>query len=130
MKFKTAKKAIMNNNINVISIGYANLQYLLTFEDPAAYTCGLNGWNADIYLFNNSTAIVTGYRPFGNITPDYKIVSQYNQKAREIRESVYETIYDYDERKNELKKRINMLLDEFINYVINGGTADTTPPLL
>lgn len=119
MKFKTTKKAIMINNINVISIGYADLQFLLQFEDPAAYTCGVNGWNADIYLFDNSTAIVTGYRSFGNFSPDYDIVNQYNQKAHKIRES----IYNYDE----CKRQNNILLDEFINYVINGGTTDTTP---
>lgn len=67
MKHKTTEKAIEQNYYKIIKVGYCNLQYLLQYEEPVAYTSGVYGWNADVYDFGN-IAIVTGYRPFGNIS--------------------------------------------------------------
>lgn len=81
MKYKTTKKATQNNYNKVIKAFYAELHYLLKFTEPVAYTSGVYGWNADIYDFGN-TAIVTGYRPFGNVLPDYDVAEKYNQLGK------------------------------------------------
>ena len=113
MKFNTTKKEIMENYGSVISVGYCDLQYLLEAQKPIAYTCGVYGWNADIYEMPVSwagTAIVTGYRPFGNIKPDYATVRKYDEQAREIC-GRYEI--DYKER----EKMVNELLVKFVKEV-------------
>lgn len=106
MVYKTTKKSVMNGYCKVISIGYCGAQYLLKYQDRIAYTTGRDGWNADIYYFGN-IAIVTGYRPFGNIDPDYELVNSYEKKAAAI---VCNYSLDYDAQ----KKRVNKLLNEFI----------------
>lgn len=83
MKFKSTKRDIMANYPKMIKIGYCDLQFLLKYESPIAYTAGVYGWNADIYDFGG-VAIVTGYRPFGNIYPDWEIVQKYEEEARKI----------------------------------------------
>ena len=83
MKFQTTRKRIMENTPTVISVGYCDLQELLSYEEPAAYTAGRDGWNADVYNFGYA-AIVTGYRPFGNVKPDYELVHRYERAANDI----------------------------------------------
>lgn len=97
MKFKTTKRDIMANYDKVIKVGYCDLQNLLKYESPFSYTAGVYGWNADIYDFGG-VAIVTGYRPFGNIHPDYEIVNRYEKEA----ENIYNN-YRYDDRSGALK---------------------------
>lgn len=63
MKKITAKE-VKATHVNVIQVGYCELGNLLTFKQPYAYTSGVYGWNADVYSYG-TTAIVTGYRPFG-----------------------------------------------------------------
>ena len=83
MKFKTTKKEIYQNYKNVICVGYCKLDNLLTNHDPIAYNSGVDGWKCDIYDING-IAIVTGYRPWGNIHPDYNTIKKYDDEAREI----------------------------------------------
>ena len=49
MKFKTTQKAIKANYTNIICVGYCDLQHLLTYKTPIAYTVRREGWGADIY---------------------------------------------------------------------------------
>lgn len=84
MKFRTTQKAIKENYSTIIEVGYCDLQHLLNFKTPMAYTCGGSGWYADIYDIDG-VAIVTGYRPFGNINPDYDTCKEYDRKAEELR---------------------------------------------
>ena len=107
MKFKTTKKAINEVYRNIICVGYADLQDLLTHIEPMAYTCGVYGWNADIYIING-VAIVTGYRPFGNIKADYDICEKYESEANQIIKSVY----NYEERKTALDDLISKFIEE------------------
>lgn len=81
MKYKTTRKRVMEIIPTVISVGYCDLQALLSYEEPAAFTAGTYGWNADVYNFGYA-AIVTGYRPFGNVKPDYELVQRYEQEAK------------------------------------------------
>nr|DAX35645.1 MAG TPA: hypothetical protein [Bacteriophage sp.] len=118
MKYKTTKKATQSNYRNIIKIGYADLQFLLKFTEPTAYTHGVYGWNADVYDFGN-IAIVTGYRPFGNISPDYKIVDKYNELGKEIYEEEHNSVKDWNEEDEDKKNRLNKLTEEFIKEVTN-----------
>lgn len=114
MKFKTTRKAVKENGGVIMEVGYCDLQSLLRYVDPIAYTCGVYGWNADIYNFGK-IVIVTGYRPFGNYS-NYDIVREYELKARKI---VDDWDIDWETRKNEVSK----LLDEFVNKVYELATA-------
>ena len=49
MKYKTTAKAIKNWCVNVKCAGYCDLQHLLSNHEPTAYTCGVYGWNFDVY---------------------------------------------------------------------------------
>ena len=84
MKIKTTAKNIKVNS-DAVCFGYCELQDLLRGCEPFAYTCGVYGWNADIYSTNTAKTIVTGYRPFGRepkIT--WEQVREYNRKAAAI----------------------------------------------
>lgn len=114
MKFKTTRKAVTESSNTILKVGYCDLQSLLKFKEPIAYTCGVYGWNADIYKLDGLT-IVTGYRPFGNYS-NYDLVEEYEQKAHKIATD-YQV--DWETRKNE----VNKLLDEFVNKVYELATA-------
>lgn len=108
MKFKTTKKAIMANYGKIIKVDYCELQNLLKYESPIAYTAGVYGWNADIYDFGG-VAIVTGYRPFGNIRPNWEVMDKYEKEA----ENIYKC-YRYDERVGALKDLLKKFIEEMI----------------
>lgn len=118
MKYKTTKKATQSNYRNIIRIGAVELYYLLKFTEPNAYTSGVYGWNADVYDFGN-VAIVTGYRPFGNIQPDYEIVEKYNQLGRETYEEKHDSAKDWNEEREEKENQLNQLIQKFIEEVTN-----------
>ncbi len=82
MKIQATKKAILNGYSITIRAGYNALQHLLWYEEPRAYTAGMNGWNSDVYEFDG-TAIVTGYRPFGDPVPR-ELAEKYEKVAKEV----------------------------------------------
>ena len=108
MKFKTTQKAVKEGYRTIIYTGYCDLANLLYYENPVAYTCGVYGWNADIYDVGRGVAICTGYRPFGTIRADYKLVEEYDNIAREF--IAYSRHFDFENVKEELKR----LLNEFV----------------
>lgn len=81
MKVKTTRKAIVNGSYNVKSAGYCDLSYLLHNHSPIAYTCGVYGWNFDVYEVYGVT-ICTGYRNMPGKRLDG--IGEYEAKAREI----------------------------------------------
>ena len=83
MKYKTTQREVKSGYSHVIYTGYCNLQTLLHFENPNAYTTRAEGWGADVYSFG-SVAIVTGYAPFGTIRADYATCKAYEAKAAKI----------------------------------------------
>ena len=83
MKTKVTKREVMNGYSEVAEIGYCELQTVLSYIDAKYYTCGLYGWNSDIYEIGNF-AICTGYRPFGTFRPNYKTVRSLEDKAKKI----------------------------------------------
>lgn len=110
MKFRTTRKEINRNFDKVISVGYCELQYLLYFDSPIAYTANKYGWQADIYNIENN-AIVTGYAPFGNIQPRYTLCRRYDDMARDI-------IYNSSLTSENQREQITALKREFIEEVI------------
>ena len=80
-KKKTTRKAIMAAYPHVIGAG-CGLQNLLRYEQPRAYTAGVYGWNADIYVIDG-IAIATGYRSFGDRV-SYELIARYESAAKDI----------------------------------------------
>ena len=105
MKARVTKRKVMNETY-CISVPYCALQDLLTYESPVYYTAGVYGWNADVYLIDG-LAIVTGYRPFGNLKVDYSIIEKYERKAREIKAKRYS-----DATRTEIE--LDTLIREFV----------------
>ena len=111
MKFKTTRKQINQNYSSIISIGYCDAQYLLQGKNPIAYNAGYCGWNCDIYDING-VAVVTGYRPWGNIHPDYKLIKKYEDEARKICCGSWENYQN-------MLDQMDQLLNQFIEEVTN-----------
>lgn len=116
-KIKTTRKWV-NNNFYCCSVGYADLQNLLHYQSADFYTCGVYGWNMDVYTFGDY-AITTGYRGMiDNVPKDYhSLIREYDDKARELLKAQWEKPHDV------LKAEINNLLKEFLQKVFD--TEDT-----
>ena len=108
-KAKVTRKWV-NDNFYCCSVGYCDLQYLLHCVSADYYTCGVYGWNFDVYTYGNY-AITTGYRGMiENCKTDKNVsIREYDQKAREIL-SKY-SYADYED----MRKEVNKLLEEFLN---------------
>ena len=109
-KIETRKKHIQQMFPNIIKLGYCEAQFLLRCLNPSFYTHGVYGWNADVYIYNDETVIVTGYRPFGNINVDHDTVKAYDKKAYEI----WESKVDYTEK----RKKVYALLREMMSAYV------------
>ena len=105
MKLKTTKTKIKNNFLNIISIGYCEIQYLTYFKNPFAYSSGVYGWACDYYEIEN-VCLSTGYNPIGK-SVDYKTLRKYELKAQKI-------VLDYNLDHKTKEKKVNKLLTEFI----------------
>lgn len=112
MKYKTTMRDVKANYNTIIKVGYCNLQNLLGYFDASAYTCGVYGWNADIYHIDANTCIVTGYRAFGD-SVDYDIVERYNNEADKIREACG---YNWQAEKDMATNMLNDFVTEYKAY--------------
>lgn len=110
MKYRTTRKAIINGCINIKCAGYCDLYHLLRNHEPSAYTCGVYGWNFDVYEVYGVT-ICTGYR--GMPGERVKGIEEYEKKARDI--WAWENKMPYEEKREAVEK----LLKEFCE--LNGG---------
>lgn len=107
MKFKTTRKAIVNGSSKIVSVGYCDLQSLLINHSPIAYTCGVYGWNFDVYEIDGLT-ICTGYRGMPGKTAI---------KCREYN-SAAEKVLSWENRNmsyNEKRENVEKLLHEWIS---------------
>ena len=109
MKYKTTIKAIREGACNPRSVGYCDLQYLLNNHSPIAYTCGVYGWNFDVYEVYGVT-ICPGYR--GMVGPRCEGIAEYEEKAKAI---FHDEKLTYDEARSAVEN----LLHEFCK--LNGG---------
>ena len=105
MKYKTTRKAIVAGTPanNLVCAGYCDLSNLLWGHEPIAYTCGVYGWNFDVYNVYGIT-ICTGYRNMPGRKANNEAV--YEEKARAISDN-------YDLSWEERRDRIESLLKEF-----------------
>lgn len=113
MKVKVTQRQVLDNYCYVISVGYCDLQYLLQFKSPNYYTCGVYGWNSDIYDLGNGVALSTGYRPFGNLKASYyHITRKYNEKAKKIINNYYNSKIKIETRDRQLDKALKDFVKE------------------
>lgn len=108
MKLKVTKKQIKENYKFIIEASYCELQDLLSYKNSNFYTCGVYGWNADIYEISNNICIVTGYAPFGNIEK-HELNKKYNKKAEKIH---YNSKLTYTQKQKKLEKLISKYINE------------------
>lgn len=101
MKIKTTRKAVVAGSPRLVSVGYCDLQTLLRYHSPIAYTSGMYGWNFDVYQINGLT-ICTGYRGMPGRTAHN--IRKYEQAARDAVERL-----DWREAEAEIER----LLAEF-----------------
>jgi hypothetical protein len=124
MKIKATQKQIKENYSNILAIGYAEYYHLLDKYKAMYYTCGVYGWNADIFIdYKTDTAIVTGYRTFGDRLKDKQlaIFEKYNNKARKLKKRYND--YNFSDTKIENKqcfeyKRLDYILDKMLETAI------------
>lgn len=121
MKTKTTKRAIMHAYENVIKVDYCDLQHALKWREPNFYVAGVYGWNADVYVIDHGTVIVTGHRPFGNIELPREVINMLNKCAVSITHYL-----DYDIAKIYLNNNLDELASgieyDFDSY--NFGSAN------
>ena len=124
MKIKATQKQIKEKYSNILAIGYAEYYHLLDKYKATFYTCGVYGWNADIFIdYKTDTAIVTGYRTFGDRLKDKQltIFEKYNNKARKLKKRYND--YNFSDTKIENKqyfeyKRLDYILDKMLETAI------------
>lgn len=109
MKYRVTKKEMKEDYGNKIyCVGNGDIQHLLSFVDPVAYSTRAEGWACDWYEING-ICLCSGYAPIGKMV-DYEIRRKYDEQAREIRNNWNLT---WEEQKQEIDK----LLIEFIEEI-------------
>lgn len=120
-KIRTTNKEIRKSLPWVVCAGYCDLQHLLNYESPIAYTCGVYGWNYDVYQLPGGLLLATGYR--GAPGKRAALIREYEKTAQYC---YYNRGIAYDERRNAIKS----LLLEFsvINEPIRSPAPETPDP--
>lgn len=105
---KAIRAALARNDQKAYAVPYANLQFLLRFQEPTAYHAGIYGWNFDEYDFGN-ISIFTGYRLLPGTKIPSKILNEYEHKAEKLLHE--RTSYE------SAKQAIDALLAEFLQEI-------------
>ena len=100
MKFKTTAKALRDGYARIYSCGYCDLQNLFRHTSPTAYTCGVYGWNFDVYVIDG-VAITTGYRGMVGERIPSELISKYESKAKK---AIEKAAFNYDKTNAALEK--------------------------
>lgn len=120
MKERITRKTLVYR-YRCVSVHYANLQHLLSYQGADYYTCGTYGWNFDAYVFGNY-CITTGYR--GTINncgkySSYELEREYDEKARKL----IEGLHDFSEESyRKHVDEVNGLLKEYLVKVFEDET--------
>lgn len=111
-KYRTTKKAMKESYDKIICVSYCNLQNLLRFQEPFAYSARSEGWACDYYDVDG-ILISTGYAPLDSkrTHSTYDICKKYDIAAEKI-------IYDYSLSYEEQREKVNALLMEYIKEVV------------
>lgn len=99
MKFKTTRRAVVEGSARLVSAGYCDLQTMLRNHAPVAYTCGVYGWNFNVYEVYGLT-ICTGYRNMPG--PRAHGIREYEERASAIMRADGGTWEEKDARVEEL----------------------------
>lgn len=71
MKTRVTAKWVRQSFDTIYSASYSAMCDLASsLPVPSYYTCGIYGWNADVFVLDMDTVVVAGYRPFGNVKVD------------------------------------------------------------
>lgn len=107
-KLKVSKKSIRDNEYRIMGVGYCGMQFLLSYQNPIAYSSGVYGWSCDYYEVNG-VVISTGYSYVRdkNMNSDYELVNYYEQLARAVSSNQHLT---YEERVNETNALLSALI--------------------
>lgn len=119
MKYRTTKKAVKAGYSTIYAIGYCNLQHLLYFSTPVAYTANQYGWACDIYDMGGGVAIATGYSPIG-VNVEYDLIYSFDCQAAEIIGN-YEL--SYEERAIEVKFLLRRFLTLAPKHMKGGANS-------
>ena len=119
MKLQTTKSNIRNNFATVLTVGYCEIEYLLNYCSPFAYSAGINGWMCNYYQPSTrfgGVCLATGYNTdrLGGKRVNYELVKEYEQKAHEL-------VCDYNTQINK-REALNTLIDEFIEKALEEKT--------
>lgn len=116
MKFKTTNANIKNGYYYILKIGYCDAQNLLRYTEARAYTCGVYGWNYDVYDVDG-VAICTGYRGMPGERVNYDNLKKYEKQAEKIAR-------DYNLTYDKQREKVNKLLKKFVDGEINPRRAE------
>ncbi len=105
-KYRVSKKEIKATNNTVLKVPYCELQNLLAYSEPFAYSAGVYGWACDYYDIGGAV-ISTGYAPIGETVP-YNLLDRYERAAEEVRAERL----TYEERRDRLNTLITALCKE------------------
>lgn len=108
MKLQTTKKQIRQGYNTILSVGYCELQSLLNYESPFAYSAGVYGWSCDYYNIDG-VVICTGYSTIGERV-NYDLVKEYEAKAEKIRRDMY--------THKDISKKLSKLVREFVKKAV------------
>ncbi len=110
-KYRTTKKAMKESYDKIICVSYCNLQSLLRFQEPFAYSTRAEGWSCDYYDIDG-ILISTGYAPIDSkrTKSSYDICRKYDSAA-------YKILSDCSLSYEEQKEKVNNLLMEYIKVV-------------
>lgn len=101
LKLKTTKKTIKDGYYYILSVGYCDLQFLLKYQSPFAYSTRVEGWACDYYDVDG-ICISTGYSPLDtkNMKKDYNLIREYDNKARELtkKEDIDKLLHEFIEK--------------------------------
>jgi len=102
MKLKTTKKQIKESAYQLYAVGYCELDRLLAYQSPFAYSSGVYGWSCDYYNLDG-VIISTGYSPIGESIA-YDLQKKYNNLAKKAhsRDEMGELLQDF---LNEITKK-------------------------
>lgn len=108
-KMKMTAKQIREADGYKVELGYCEASHLLSCYNPVGYTCGVYGWNFDVYhiiVNGESVWICTGYR--GMVGERLKeSVAPYEEEARKI-------LSDWSTGYSDKRDKLAYLIDQWL----------------
>lgn len=108
-KMRMTAKEIREADGYHVKLGYCEAQHLLSCTQPIGYTCGVYGWNFDVYLLyvkGERVWLCTGYRGMVGERLDEK-VEPYEKEAEQI-------LRDWSNGYEDRRDKVNALLDDWL----------------